>query len=324
MMRIGLHFVRRGRTRHSTKMPAITQFVPPSVTSPLHSAFIIMSTPADAIIATTAGRSDASTLASAAGGAAGSIASGLVSSGVAKLLTDKQMMTPFKEYLRQTAASATFSAANTGVSAVASGRKMTKEEIATELGMSFAFAMVDGYLSAMRSTKAASEQVKAKYDQITQEFDAIQNHMNGRQYATQEEYEQALRDLRTHVKELKAEVGSTYYAGQQEFVNDIQKGLDVAIGNINIMLAGDTGTAAAAAGTSGVGAQTVRLLTSEIEDAFRTGAGDTPNTPVTGGAPESTAVNDKAGRACFWTRAGFAGATFLLAGTETVSFVNAG
>ena len=232
------------------------------------------------------------TLASAAGGAAGSIASGLVSSGVAKLLTDKQMMTPFKEYLRQTAASATFSAANTGVNAVASGRKMTKEEIATELGMSFAFAMVDGYLSAMRSTKAASEQVKAKYDQITQEFDAIQNHMNGRRYATQEEYEQALRDLRTHVKELKAEVGSTYYAGQQEFVNDIQKGLDVAIGNINIMLAGDTGTAAAAAGTSGVGAQTVRLLTSEIEDAFRTGASDTPDVPVTGGAPESTAVND--------------------------------
>ena len=232
------------------------------------------------------------TLAGAAGGAAGSIASGLVSSGVAKLLTDKQMMTPFKEYLRQTAASATFSAANTGVSAVASGRKMTKEEIATELGMSFAFAMVDGYLSAMRSTKAASEQVKAKYDQITQEFDAIQNHMNGKRGLTKEEYEQALRDLRTHVRELKAEVGSTYYAGQQEFVNDIQKGLDVAIGNINIMLAGDTGTAAAAAGTSGVGAQTVRLLTSEIEDAFRTGASDTPNTPVTGGAPESTAVND--------------------------------
>ena len=232
------------------------------------------------------------TLASAAGGAAGSIASGLVSSGVAKLLTDKQMMTPFKEYLRQTAASAAFSAANTGVSAVASGRKMTKEEIATELGMSFAFAMVDGYLSAMRSTKAASEQVKAKYDQITQEFDAIQNHMNGRQYATQEEYEQALRDLRTHVKELKAEVGSTYYAGQQEFVNDIQKGLDVAIGNINIMLAGDTGTAAAAAGTSGVGAQTVRLLTSEIEDAFRTGASDTPNTPVTGGNAATAASGE--------------------------------
>ena len=232
------------------------------------------------------------TLASAAGGAAGSIASGLVSSGVAKLLTDKQMMTPFKEYLRQTVASAAFSAANTGVSAVASGRKMTKEEIATELGMSFAFAMVDGYLSAMRSTKAASEQVKAKYDQITQEFDAIQNHMNGKRGLTKEEYEQALRDLRTHVKELKAEVGSTYYAGQQEFVNDIQKGLDVAIGNINIMLAGDTGTAAAAAGTSGVGAQTVRLLTSEIEDAFRTGAGDTPNTPVTGGNAATAASGE--------------------------------
>ena len=32
----------------------------------------------------------------------------------------------------------------------------------------------------------------------------------------------------------------------------------------------------------------------------------------------------KAGRACFWTRAGFVGVTFLLAGTETVSFVNVG
>ena len=32
----------------------------------------------------------------------------------------------------------------------------------------------------------------------------------------------------------------------------------------------------------------------------------------------------KAGHACFWTRVGFVGATFLLIGTETVSFVNAG
>ena len=32
----------------------------------------------------------------------------------------------------------------------------------------------------------------------------------------------------------------------------------------------------------------------------------------------------KAGRACFWTRAGFDGATFLLIGTGTVSFANVG
>ena len=32
----------------------------------------------------------------------------------------------------------------------------------------------------------------------------------------------------------------------------------------------------------------------------------------------------KAGRACFWTRTGFVGAAFLLAGAGTVSFVNAG
>jgi len=32
----------------------------------------------------------------------------------------------------------------------------------------------------------------------------------------------------------------------------------------------------------------------------------------------------KAGRACFWTRTGFVGATFLLVGTGTVSFANDG
>ncbi|MFR6375937.1 MAG: hypothetical protein ACLUN5_05365 [Oscillospiraceae bacterium] len=32
----------------------------------------------------------------------------------------------------------------------------------------------------------------------------------------------------------------------------------------------------------------------------------------------------KAGRACFWRRAGFAGATFLLAGIVTVSSANVG
>ncbi len=229
-------------------------------------------------------------LASAAGGAAGQIASGLVSSGLAKVLVDKQMMTPFKEYLRQTAASVTFSAANTGTNALVSGRKMSANEVATELGMSFAFAMVSGYMSAMQSTKAASEQVGKKYDQITQEFEAIQNHMNGKQYATREEYEQALRDLRSHMQELKSEVGGTYYAGQQEFVDGIQKGLDVAIGNINLRLAEDTGAAAATSGASGMGAADVRLLTSEIESAIRDGASDTPNTPVAGGPSQSPAA----------------------------------
>ena len=32
----------------------------------------------------------------------------------------------------------------------------------------------------------------------------------------------------------------------------------------------------------------------------------------------------KAGRACFWTRTGFAGTAFLLVGTGTVSFANVG
>ena len=232
---------------------------------------------------------------SAAGGVAGNIMSGLVSSGIAKVLTEKQMMTPFMEYLKNVAGSMAFSTGSLAANTAVSGRKMSGEEIATELTTSFAFALVNGYMQSMASTKAASRAVEQKYDQIAQEFEAIQKHMSGKQFATQAEYEQALKDLRAHVQELKTEVSSTYYGGQQEFVNSMKDALDVVVNNLNWMLSGNTG-AAPASGASGMQAADVKLLTEQAASALRSGANE-PIGPQGGAAgslaqAESTAVND--------------------------------
>ena len=210
---------------------------------------------------------------SAAGGVAGNIMSGLVSSGIAKVLTEKQMMTPFMEYLKNVAGSMAFSTGSLAANTAVSGRKMSGEEIATELTTSFAFALVNGYMQSMASTKAASRAVEQKYDQIAQEFEAIQKHMSGKQFATQAEYEQALKDLRAHVQELKTEVSSTYYGGQQEFVNSMKDALDVVVNNLNWMLSGNTG-AAPASGASGMQAADVKLLTEQAASALRSGANE--------------------------------------------------
>lgn len=210
---------------------------------------------------------------SAAGGVAGNIMSGLVSSGIAKVLTEKQMMTPFMEYLKNVAGSMAFSTGSLAANTAVSGRKMSGEEIATELTTSFAFALVNGYMQSMASTKAASRAVEQKYDQIAQEFEAIQRHMSGKQFATQAEYEQALKDLRAHVQELKTEVSSTYYGGQQEFVNSMKDALDVVVNNLNWMLSGNTG-AAPASGASGMQAADVKLLTEQAASALRSGANE--------------------------------------------------
>ena len=210
---------------------------------------------------------------SAAGGVAGNIMSGLVSSGIAKVLTEKQMMTPFMEYLKNVAGSMAFSTGSLAANTAVSGRKMSGEEIATELTTSFAFALVNGYMQSMTSTKAASRAVEQKYDQIAQEFEAIQRHMSGKQFATQAEYEQALKDLRAHVQELKTEVSSTYYGGQQEFVNSMKDALDVVVNNLNWTLSGNTG-AAPASGASGMQAADVKLLTEQAASALRSGANE--------------------------------------------------
>lgn len=227
-------------------------------------------------------------LASGAGGAAGALVSGLISTNMADWLRRTGNSKPFWEFVRQSASAYAFSGTSVATSAMLGSEKKSANEIATELGTAFLFSLVSGYMNTMRETKMASAAVEQKYETISQQLDAIGKHLDGgRKFRTEEEFTQAVEDLRRTVQGLKADVQGTYYAGQQDFVNQMVAALDRIDYNLLSILPGaDAGTAAvsaastAAAGTGGVAAAEAQKLMQEASVALAEGTQGVPPAPV--------------------------------------------
>lgn len=227
-------------------------------------------------------------LASGAGGAAGALVSGLISTNMADWLRKTGNSKPFWEFVRQSASAYAFSGTSVATSAMLGSEKKSANEIATELGTAFLFSLVSGYMNTMRETKMASAAVEQKYETISQQLDAIGKHLDGgRKFRTEEEFTQAVEDLRRTVQGLKADVQGTYYAGQQDFVNQMVAALDRIDYNLLSILPGaDAGTAAAsaastaAAGTGGVAAAEAQKLMQEASAALAEGTQGVPPAPV--------------------------------------------
>lgn len=227
-------------------------------------------------------------LASGAGGAAGALVSGLISTNMADWLRKTGNSKPFWEFVRQSASAYAFSGTSVATSAMLGSEKKSANEIVTELGTAFLFSLVSGYMNTMRETKMASAAVEQKYETISQQLDAIGKHLDGgRKFRTEEEFTQAVEDLRRTVQGLKADVQGTYYAGQQKFVNQMVAALDRIDYNLLSMLPGtDAGTAAAsaastaAAGTGGVAAAEAQKLMQEASAALAEGTQGVPPAPV--------------------------------------------
>lgn len=227
-------------------------------------------------------------LASGAGGAAGALVSGLISTNMADWLRRTGNSKLFWEFVRQSASAYAFSGTSVATSAMLGSEKKSANEIATELGTAFLFSLVSGYMNTMRETKMASAAVEQKYETISQQMDAIGKHLDGgRKFRTEEEFTQAVEDLRRSVQGLKADVQGTYYAGQQDFVNQMVAALDRIDYNLLSILPGaDAGTAAAsaastaAAGAGGVAAAEAQKLMQEASAALAEGAQGVPPAPV--------------------------------------------
>lgn len=227
-------------------------------------------------------------LASGAGGAAGALVSGLISTNMADWLRKTGNSKPFWEFVRQSASAYAFSGTSVATSAMLGSEKKSANEIATELGTAFLFSLVSGYMNTMRETKMASAAVEQKYETISQQLDAIGKHLDGgRKFRTEEEFTQAVEDLRRTVQGLKADVQGTYYAGQQDFVDQMVAALDRIDYNLLSMLPGaDAGTAAAsaastaAAGAGGVTAAEAQKLMQEASAALAEGTQGVPSAPV--------------------------------------------
>ncbi len=161
---------------------------------------------------------------SGAQGMAGNLAGGLVGTGLANVLRDTHKMTPFMEFLRQTASGVTNASVNQAVGYLAADEKPTKEEIATSLVTAFAFSVLNGAISSYQATQQQKAQMNQAYQAIEQGYRAM---TAGTENMTPEAKAQRAQFIMQQTQSLRKSVNSYYIAGQQKAVDNLNETLDL-------------------------------------------------------------------------------------------------
>lgn len=157
-------------------------------------------------------------------GMAGNLAGGLVGTGLANVLRDRHMMTPFMEFLRQTASGVTNASVNQAVGYLAADEKPTKEEIATNLVTAFAFSVLNSAISSYQTTQQQKAQMNQAYQAIEQGYRAM---TAGTENMTPEAKAQRAQFIMQQTQSLRESVNSYYIAGQQKAVDNLNETLDL-------------------------------------------------------------------------------------------------
>lgn len=231
----------------------------------------------------TAGEYGKNILVSGIQGAAGNLAQELVSTGIAQRLTEKGLMTPFMDFLRNTTASMTFSTVNQAIGYLAADEKPTTGEVISGLLSSFAFAMIDGGLRTMRTTKAAKQRIESMIDDVKAQYSALT--ANGERL-TKEQTAERVAAVYQYSQDVKAVLDETYLAGQQETVDQMRAALDFIANEAGNWIAQNVkpGTNSAPAAASG-GLTGGMLALTETGTQGQPGM-ETPTQPQGGGTPE--------------------------------------
>lgn len=161
---------------------------------------------------------------SGAQGMAGNLAGGLVGTGLANVLRDTHKMTPFMEFLRQTASGVTNASVNQAVGYLAADEKPTKEEIATNLVTAFAFSVLSSAISSYQTTQQQKAQMNQAYQAIEQGYRAM---TAGTENMTPEAKAQRAQFIMQQTQSLRESVNSYYIAGQQKAVDNLNETLDL-------------------------------------------------------------------------------------------------
>lgn len=161
---------------------------------------------------------------SGAQGMAGNLAGGLVGAGLANVLRDTHKMTPFMEFLRQTASGVTNASVNQAVGYLAADEKPTKEEIATNLVTAFAFSVLSSAISSYQTTQQQKAQMNQAYQAIEQGYRAM---TAGTENMTPEAKAQRAQFIMQQTQSLRESVNSYYIAGQQKAVDNLNETLDL-------------------------------------------------------------------------------------------------
>lgn len=231
----------------------------------------------------TAGEYGKNIIVSGIQGAAGNLASELVSSGIANRLIEKNLMTPFMEWMRNTASGVTFATVNQAIGYLAADEKPTAGEIVTGLISSFAFSLLDGGLRTLRTTRAAKQQLEQMVNSVKDQYNALTNNS---ERLTKEQAAERVAGIYQYTQDVRAKLDGTYLAGQQETVDQMHGALDFVSDWAykwiaeNVNGAASAGTQAAPTGGLGGGMLTLP------ETAGQGQSGPTmPTQPVTGGTP---------------------------------------
>ena len=160
---------------------------------------------------------------SGAQGAAGNIAGELVGSGLANVLRKNGLMTPFFEFVRQTASGMSNATVNQAIGYVAADKKPTRQEIAEGLVTSFLFSALSSAISTYETTNAQKARMQQAYNQIEASYQAL---AAGTENMTPEAKAQRVQLILQQTQNLRAATGEYYIAGQQKAVNNLNSALD--------------------------------------------------------------------------------------------------
>lgn len=160
---------------------------------------------------------------SGAQGLAGGLAGGLVGSGMAKVLQESGMMTPFMEFIRQSATGFASAGANIGTGYLLSEEKPSNEQIATDLATAFLFSVIQGGISTYKATQATKVQMETALNQIMERYGQMGQEW---QSMTPEARAEAAGYIMEQTESLRRSLNSTYLAGQQATVDQLNQALD--------------------------------------------------------------------------------------------------
>lgn len=160
---------------------------------------------------------------SGAQGAAGNIAGELVGSGLANVLRKNGLMTPFFEFVRQTASGMSNATVNQAIGYAAADKKPTRQEIAEGLVTSFLFSALSSAISTYETTNAQKARMQQAYHQIEASYQAM---AAGTENMTPEAKAQRVQLILQQTQNLRAATGEYYIAGQQKAVNNLNSALD--------------------------------------------------------------------------------------------------
>ncbi len=188
---------------------------------------------------------------SGAQGVAGGAAGSLVGSGLAEVLRKSGLQTPFMEFVRQTAQGLASSGANIGTGYALSEKKPDREQVATDLATAFLLSVLQSGISTYRTTTATRAQLEQAVETVGEQYGRMSQ---GWERMTPEARAQAAENILRQTQILRSELNSTYLAGQQSTVNQMNAALDGIEAAMQGYISGFSGAPAAApASPSGSG-----------------------------------------------------------------------